>query len=205
MDEFMLNRYRAMQSLICESEVHDKVCLELGAGSNPITSGIECKRHIWVDIRKEAKPHIVCDLVHGIPLVDNSVDLVVAGEILEHIARSRYFFEEIRRVVVSGGELILSVPNVVSLKYRFSFLIGRLPAHAAKADYTYDSDSPTVEWGHVRDYSFRDLCAVLEDNGFRVIKRKSIGMHWKGKRVIPPWCMPISFSDNIIVKAVVCK
>ena len=99
----------------------------------------------------------------------------------------------------------MSVPNIVSLKYRFAFLIGRIPAHAAKADYTYALDSSTAQWGHVRDYSFREISGLLNDHGFQVTAKRSIGMHWRGRRIIPSWLMPKSFSDNVIVKALVCK
>ena len=56
------------------------------------------------------------------------------GRILEHITESRHFVE-IRRVLSNGYDL--SVPNIVPLKYRVAFLLGKIPAMAAKADYTY--------------------------------------------------------------------
>ncbi|MCR5220503.1 MAG: class I SAM-dependent methyltransferase [bacterium] len=52
--------------------------------------------------------------VTGIPLDDASVDVVVSFETLEHVAEQeqKVMLREIRRVLVPGGLLILSTPNV---------------------------------------------------------------------------------------------
>jgi predicted SAM-dependent methyltransferase len=205
MSDFVQNRYHVMRSLLRDFDTNDKVLLDLGAGPNPITDGLPCIHRILVDVRPEHKPTLVCNLYNGIALADNTIDLIVAGEIIEHIALSRHFLAEILRVLKNGGYLLLSAPNITSLKYRVAFLLGRIPAHAAKGDYTYNTDNPANSWGHVRDYNYRELRRVLTDNGFKVKAERSIGLHLAGKRIIPPWMMPVAFSDNIIVLAEACK
>jgi len=205
MSEFVENRYSVMRSLLLESGTEGKVLLDLGAGPNPITENLPSQHSLSIDIRIAHSPTIVGNIFSGIPFADHSVDIVVAGEIIEHIAHTRRFLSEIRRVLKPGGELILSTPNIVSLKYRIAFLIGRIPAHAAKGDYTYETGNLANEWGHVRDYSFSEIRRVLSDNGFQCQEGRSIGMHLKGKRVVPPRLMPLTFSDQVIVKAVVCR
>lgn len=204
-DEYTASRYRAMRLLLQECDAEDKVLLDLGAGPNPVSSGIGCRRRILFDIRADFRPSAVCNFSEAIPLRDSCVDVAVAGEILEHIAHSRRFLKEIRRVLKAGGTLIVSVPNIVSLKYRLLFALGRIPAHAARADYTYPENNPASQWGHIRDYSFGEVRSVLADQGFVVQAERSIGMHWNGRRIAPPWVMPVTFSDNVIVKAVLCK
>ena len=147
------------------------------------------------------RPTLVCDLARTIPLADHSVDLVVAGEIIEHIAHSRRFLAEIRRVLSPGGSLLLSTPNIVSLKYRLAFLLGRIPAHAARADYTYPAGDPANAWGHVRDYSFAELRRVLEGNGFRMTAEAGTGLAWRGRIIWPAGLLPRTWSDQIIMKA----
>ena len=46
---------------------------------------------------------------------------------------------------------------------------------------------------------------IILDNVFKVIAERSIGLHWRGKRIVPPWAMPLTFSDNVIVKAILSK
>jgi 2-polyprenyl-3-methyl-5-hydroxy-6-metoxy-1,4-benzoquinol methylase len=65
------------------------------------------------------------------------LDICIASEVLEHIYHSKKLISEIKRILKPYGFLILSVPNICSLKYRVAFLIGKIPAHAAKADCTY--------------------------------------------------------------------
>jgi SAM-dependent methyltransferase len=164
-----------------------------------------CRQCVRLDISARARPTVICNLSDGIPLAENSVDVVIAAEILEHIAYSRRFMHEVRRVLVGGGVFVLSTPNVVSLKYRLAFLFGRIPSHAARGDYTYEAGDPTNEWGHVRDYSFSEIRKVLLDNGFRVVGERGTGMHWKGKNVVPYWLMPLTLSDHVVVKAIACS
>ena len=197
-------RVRAILALVDESRPDHKVVLDMGAGNDPIARSVSCRQFIALDIRLDARPTIVCDLRAGIPLAGCSVDIVVAGEIIEHIAESRKFLREMHRILCPQGALILSTPNILSAKHRFaySFLLGRMPPPAARGDYTYPKDHKYSNWGHVRDYSFAELRQVLTENGFDVVAERSIGMHWARYQVIPAWLMPVTFSDFIIMKAV---
>jgi SAM-dependent methyltransferase len=185
-----------------QSDLADKHILDLGAGNQPISAPIECRQKFFADIRVFPRTSLICNLLNGIPFADDSVDAIVAGEIIEHIAHSRRFLQEMRRVLKANGVLVLSTPNIVSLKYRIAFLLGRIPAHAARADYTYDADNPASDWGHVRDYSFSELRRVLTDQEFIVTEEKGIGMFWRDRQIVPAWMMPKTFSDQIIVKAI---
>ncbi|MEP7356175.1 MAG: methyltransferase domain-containing protein [Anaerolineales bacterium] len=202
MDQFTAARYRLMRSLIAETPTAGKILVDLGAGPSPITAPFDCRLQILLDILSHTRPTVLCDFLEHIPLADESVDGVVAGEILEHVSRSRQFVREIARVLRPGGWLVLSVPNIVSLKYRLSFLLGRIPAHAAKADYTYPPSYNTNPRGHIRDYSFAEVRRVLGDQGLRVVAERSLGTYWHARPLVPAWLLPVTFSDNVIVKAV---
>ncbi len=92
-------RVEIMRNLIISCRPEDKVICDLGAGNPAVSDGINCRKRIKIDINPETKPDIVHDLVKGIPLSDNSIDICVASEILEHIYHSKYFVSEIRRVL----------------------------------------------------------------------------------------------------------
>ena len=108
----------------------------MAPGLVPISKGLECKQTITVDIRVEAAPSFVCNFVDGLPLSDNCIDVAIMGEILEHLTDTRRFLKDVRRVLRDDGCILVSVPNIVSLKYRFAFLCGHIPALAARADQT---------------------------------------------------------------------
>ncbi len=55
---------------------------------------------------------IVADIEHGLPfLADDSVDIVIADSILEHVDKFSDLMREIHRVLRSGGELRVKVPH----------------------------------------------------------------------------------------------
>jgi SAM-dependent methyltransferase len=62
-----------------------------------------------------------------LPFEDESFDVVVAGELLEHIRDPAGLVAELHRVLRPGGRLVASVPNGFRLKHRLRFLAGREP------------------------------------------------------------------------------
>lgn len=50
---------------------------------------------------------------HDLPFPAESFDLVVAFEVVEHVADYRRFLDECRRVLTPGGLLVISTPNTV--------------------------------------------------------------------------------------------
>jgi SAM-dependent methyltransferase len=90
--------------------------------------------------------------VTALPVADASVDAVVSGEVLEHVADDAAAAAEYRRVLRPGGACIVSVP-----------------AHPALWDVT-------DEWaGHVRRYRRRELTALFEGRGFTVERLRAWG------------------------------
>jgi SAM-dependent methyltransferase len=62
-----------------------------------------------------------------VPFADDSFDVVVAGEVLEHLADPALAVEHVRRVLRPDGRFVGSVPNAFRLKSRLRFLAGRPP------------------------------------------------------------------------------
>jgi len=86
----------------------------------------------------------------AIPLDDNSIDLVVANQIFEHLKEVFWVCHEIARIVPVGGHLIIGVPNLASLHNRMLLLLGRQP-------------SCQRNWSaHVRGYTKHDLLDLLD-------------------------------------------
>jgi SAM-dependent methyltransferase len=67
------------------------------------------------------------DVEDGLPFQDDSFDVVVAGELLEHLADPAAAVLNVRRVLKPGGRFVGSVPNAFRLKSRLRFLAGRHP------------------------------------------------------------------------------
>jgi SAM-dependent methyltransferase len=85
-----------------------------------------------------------------LPFEDASFDVVVAGELFEHLQFPDALVREIQRVLRPGGVLAGSVPNAFRVQSRIRFLRGRPP-----------EDDPT----HLRMFSpaaLRELLAGFE-------------------------------------------
>lgn len=65
--------------------------------------------------------------VEVLPFPEESFDVVVAAELIEHIYDIDRFLEEIRRMLKNGGFLVLTTPNLASLGRRRLLLVGRNP------------------------------------------------------------------------------
>jgi 2-polyprenyl-3-methyl-5-hydroxy-6-metoxy-1,4-benzoquinol methylase len=92
------------------------------------------------------------------PLADASFDVVWAGETIEHVADTAGWLSEVRRVLRSGGILLLSTPAHGRL------LMLRLALSHRSFDEHFDPRSD-----HLRFYTPRTLERLLEDFGFEDI------------------------------------
>lgn len=100
--------------------------LEIGAGKNSSCSKkIKAAVYQTLDVRKEVEPDIYGD-IHNIPLEDESVDIVIAIEVLEHCHTPQKAVEEISRVLTRNGICVLSTRFIYKIHgspddyYRFT-------------------------------------------------------------------------------------
>ena len=95
-----------------------------------------------------------------LPYEDASADVVLAGEILEHIVDTEGFLREIHRILAPGGGLVLSTPNILWPKNRVRLLAGRYP-DALEYRSRYGTD-----FGHVRIFGPDQLRELLGETDF---------------------------------------
>lgn len=90
---------------LAEKDADDKGLLkvDIGGGLNPYPG------YTTVDMRETAD--YVCDLNDGIPLPDNSVGVLNASHILEHLHDKTKIMGEIHRVLAHGGWAFIEVPS----------------------------------------------------------------------------------------------
>jgi SAM-dependent methyltransferase len=63
----------------------------------------------------------VADLNRTLPVADDSFDLVLSVEGIEHLENPHFFLREVNRVMKAGGRLILTTPNITALRSRVRF------------------------------------------------------------------------------------
>jgi SAM-dependent methyltransferase len=70
------------------------------------------------------------DLMRGLPYPEESFDLVLLTEVIEHLENHRAAIAELARVLKPGGTLVLTTPNIMRLNSRLAFLLSGF--HKAK-------------------------------------------------------------------------
>jgi 2-polyprenyl-3-methyl-5-hydroxy-6-metoxy-1,4-benzoquinol methylase len=108
-----------------------------------------------------------------LPLQDSSFDVVWAGETIEHVADTSRWLSELRRVLRSGGVLLLSTPDHGPL----ARLWLALNAGAFQARFDPRGD-------HLRFYTRGALAELLADFGFEDVAVRGTGGLPGARRVL---------------------
>lgn len=107
------------------------------------------------------------------PLADASFDVVWAGEVIEHVADTAPWLSEVRRVLRSGGRLLVSTPDNGPLAL-FSAAFSRR-AFAERFDPQGD---------HLRFYSRATLSRLIEGFGFEAVQVSRRGGPPRARRLL---------------------
>ncbi|MGB8319888.1 MAG: methyltransferase domain-containing protein [Ignavibacteriaceae bacterium] len=87
----------------------------------------KCKQLVGIDIEKTSikflqKEYGITDIIEGdlekltLYFEKNYFDLVIAGDVIEHISNIGLFFNGAREILLPEGKLIITVPNTFSIK-----------------------------------------------------------------------------------------
>ncbi len=105
-------------------------------------------------LHPQAKPGVP----NSIPLADESVDMLIAGEIFEHFYSPLHFIQEASRVLKLGGHLLLTTPNVCYIGNAFRLLQGKSCHENLNTSHLFKAD----EWrAHVRVYAAAELIELM--------------------------------------------
>ena len=132
-------------------------CVDLGCGSgddlmvvrrlNPNARCIGIDHGDWNRdlLRSKGLEHAVADVEHQpLPFENESVDLIIANQFLEHTKEVFWINHEIFRTLRVGGHFYLGVPNVLSLHNRVLGIFGVHPTCSKLIS------------AHIRSFSRRD-------------------------------------------------
>jgi predicted SAM-dependent methyltransferase len=132
----------------------DSVVINIGCGRRRIPGAI------GIDNINLPSVDIVADIEQGLPfLEDNSVDIVIAESILEHVDNFESLIREVHRVLKPEGELRVEVPHF-SNPYYFSDYTHKRFFGLYTFDYFVDDAKQTMKRS-VPDY-YTDIRFTIE-------------------------------------------
>lgn len=120
------------------------------------------------------------DITQTLPFESSGFDCVIAGEIIEHVPDPDHLLREIRRVLVPGGTLIMSTPNIVSWANRVLVPLGVQPlgtetsSEVALGRRLRVLGQGNQVQGHLKIFTSRALTEILERYGYTVLHREGV-------------------------------
>jgi ubiquinone/menaquinone biosynthesis C-methylase UbiE len=170
-------RYQYVRAQIRDTQIDGKKVVDLGCGDGqwsvelsrshrPQLVGIDYNP-LRLERYRQNVPH--AEVRFGscleIPLDDNSADVVMFHQVLEHLSTPEVALREIHRILRPGGWLMLSVPNEGTwLKQQIQYRLIE-PRALEQTD-------------HVNFFTRPSLRALLEKNMYQVRKIDAIGFYF---------------------------
>ena len=128
------------------------VLLDVGCGTKPYQSLFDVDEYVGLDIDSEnsRKRGIADDYYDGevFPFADQEFDAILCNQVLEHVFNPDQFLNEINRVMKPSAKMVLTVP------------------------FVWDEHEQPYDYAR---YSSFGLKALLERNGFSVLKHEKLG------------------------------
>lgn len=138
--------------------------------------GVEVNQQYAEKATKDFRVHVLDIEQERLPLPENSMELVICNQVLEHIKNVHVVISEINRVLCLDGYAIIGVPNLASLHHRLLLLIGHQPTCIKTMSE------------HVRAFTFREMKHFLKVAGFEVIRERGAGFY----PLSTPFCIDLA-------------
>jgi SAM-dependent methyltransferase len=118
-------------------------------------------------VRDRTDEFYLADLSNGIPAeVGAGYDVVLAGDVIEHLPRPKETLREILRVLRPGGELLMSVPNFGHWYPRGRVMLGL---------FGYDRRG-ILDDTHLRFFTRSSLRRLVRNCGFDIVEEQATGL-----------------------------
>ncbi len=109
---------------------------------------------------------IEADLNDPLPrTLSAAFDVVIAGDILEHVVEPHSLLSDLAGALRPGGEILVSVPNFGHWYPRGRTALGR---------FDYDQRGP-LDRGHLRFFTRDSIEALIANCGLRILDRETVG------------------------------
>jgi 2-polyprenyl-3-methyl-5-hydroxy-6-metoxy-1,4-benzoquinol methylase len=123
--------------------------------------GIEADEQAAAEARAICEEVLVGDVeTMELPFPPSSFDLVLCGDVIEHLRDPQSFLERMRPLLRPGGRLVLTTPNVANWTMRLGLLGGR---------WRY-TERGILDRTHAHLFTKRTLEETLERAGYRIVE-----------------------------------
>jgi len=119
------------------------------------------------------------DANRTLPFKDNSFDVIVANQVLEHLYSADHFFREAYRLLKRGGYIVLSTPNLSAWHSIFFMLLGMTPPglHLSEIQVGNFLLKGTETHGHIRLFNVSALKDLAKYHNFQLERLVGFGYY----------------------------
>lgn len=192
--------YEMVQRILLQYCPSSSVLLDIGCGTGSLKPFVSqfCDRYIGIDaVQYPDFPRHTEFVLQNLDqplfsLFDNSADVVISVETIEHLENPRMFYRELVRVVKPGGYVLVTTPNQLSLLSKLTLLL--------KNQFNAFQDAPGLYPSHITALLEIDLRRIAREAGLSDIR---IEYSDRGRipftnRHYPAFCKGNLFSDNLL-------
>ncbi len=123
--------------------------------------GIELNERAAAEAREVCEDVLVGDVESmELPFAVESFDVVLLGDVIEHLRDPQMVLERVQPLIRRGGRLVLTTPNVANWAMRLGLLAGR---------WRY-TDRGILDRTHTHLFTKRTLEQTLERAGYRIVE-----------------------------------
>jgi len=131
--------------------------------------------------RQRTNCTVYCGALESLQLPDGFLDAIHAAQVIEHVLQPKAFVGEARRVLRTGGALVVAAPVIEPRVFKTNFHIQRMLvpriSGGREMPFPWALDHPY----HVIVPCREALCQLLENGGFQVVRWRLVGwQHFHG-------------------------
>jgi len=106
------------------------------------------------------------------PFCDESFDLVLFNEVIEHLPQSPIpALKEIHRVTRKRGCLMITTPNIARSVNKARILIGKTITYPIDELLMREGKGENIYYRHNREYTLQELCKILEETSWHIFAK----------------------------------
>ena len=107
---------------------------------------------------------------NNLPFEEETFDLIINKDVLEHLVNPKHLVSEMSRILKKNGHLIIHVPNHFPIIGRVRLLLNN-----SIDTFNYFPNVNRGDFPHIRFFTWNDLIALLEFEGFELVT----DMNWR--------------------------
>jgi SAM-dependent methyltransferase len=189
MDYFGNSRARYLKTLdaIPEDIAVNKAAKILDIGGYSVFENMMIERYGFENLKTFATPNLNVDTLD---FENNSFDLIILGEVIEHLYDPDIILQECSRILKPNGVLLITTPNLLSWYNRILMVFGYYPMNldiscevrrTGKRDILQKRPIENVQLNplydvHIKLYTFATLDILLRGHGFGQLSKSSYSL-----------------------------